>query len=331
MAAKQKTRNNPHESMATPSPERTITTPERLSYHHNNVLLTIALVDSAVVRQRLRQAVNAMVESLEAARSTLQDKYDLQVLKYQKAVREMQFFKRKYEMLQQRISISSDSKKASSCSSSRRPSNTSSRDSYSSAMDFPMKEEAQGRQYSSNNNNGQDKDEETIDLVSLLSAHGHIDAFMESHPSQSPPSLHSPALASSNSSVFSSTTTSSSKHSSVVSFPSTFSSSSTSRRSDSIRSGSQLLPNISSFLDSSVRIEEEPPSSSPENRSNQEAKNSDSKDPRNEELTFACGDGFWDTIARGKNKKDEVDTLIRLVSQSVSDHSKGEIKKNGRY
>lgn len=31
------------------------------------------------------------------------------------------------------------------------------------------------------------------------------------------------------------------------------------------------------------------------------------------ELIYACGDGFWDTIARGKNKKNEVDTLIRYV------------------
>lgn len=28
-------------------------------------------------------------------------------------------------------------------------------------------------------------------------------------------------------------------------------------------------------------------------------------------LTFACGDGFWNTIARGKNNKVEVDTLVR--------------------
>lgn len=34
---------------------------------------------------------------------------------------------------------------------------------------------------------------------------------------------------------------------------------------------------------------------------------------RTMDLTYACGDGFWDTIARGKNKKNEVDTLIRCV------------------
>lgn len=34
---------------------------------------------------------------------------------------------------------------------------------------------------------------------------------------------------------------------------------------------------------------------------------------RTMELIYACGDGFWDTIARGKNKKNEVDTLIRYV------------------
>lgn len=32
---------------------------------------------------------------------------------------------------------------------------------------------------------------------------------------------------------------------------------------------------------------------------------------RTQELTFACGEGFWDSIARGKNRKDEVDTLVR--------------------
>jgi hypothetical protein len=31
-------------------------------------------------------------------------------------------------------------------------------------------------------------------------------------------------------------------------------------------------------------------------------------------LTFACGDGFWNTIARGKNNKVEVDTIIRYIT-----------------
>ncbi|KAI7905771.1 uncharacterized protein BX663DRAFT_293287 [Cokeromyces recurvatus] len=35
------------------------------------------------------------------------------------------------------------------------------------------------------------------------------------------------------------------------------------------------------------------------------------KEREEDALTFACGDGFWNTIARGKNNKTDVDTLIR--------------------
>ncbi|KAI8145061.1 ankyrin repeat-containing domain protein [Fennellomyces sp. T-0311] len=63
-----------------------------------------------------------------------------------------------------------------------------------------------------------------------------------------------------------------------------------------------------------------PPLTSAPSDSAQESRRSSSLDPSNEPdlsthtrnmpLSFACGDGFWDTIARGKNNKVEVDTLI---------------------
>ncbi|KAI9493088.1 hypothetical protein BDB00DRAFT_788148 [Zychaea mexicana] len=50
--------------------------------------------------------------------------------------------------------------------------------------------------------------------------------------------------------------------------------------------------------------------SSPENDSASEPSSDPLKNTRTMPLTFACGDGFWDTIARGKNNKVEVDSLI---------------------
>ncbi|KAI8384317.1 uncharacterized protein BYT42DRAFT_256760 [Radiomyces spectabilis] len=76
------------------------------------------------------------------------------------------------------------------------------------------------------------------------------------------------------------------------------------------------LPSSPSWLDQVTPLRPDSPTLMPNfpAESNEDELPDQGTPPEQEEngsLQFACGDGFWDTIARGKGEKEEVDRLIR--------------------
>ncbi|ORY99406.1 ankyrin repeat-containing domain protein, partial [Syncephalastrum racemosum] len=53
-----------------------------------------------------------------------------------------------------------------------------------------------------------------------------------------------------------------------------------------------------------------PPSAPKEAGETEEEENKEAKKAATGELVYACGEGFWDTIARGKNNRPEVEALV---------------------